>query len=271
MFETYILPVLIFAGIGILAGALLTVASKIFAVKTDERTEAISEVLPQINCGACGYSGCADYTAAVLAGAPTNLCKAGGTQTALRLSALMGVEAGEVDTQIAVVHCGGDCHATSSKYVFEGTQSCLAANRFYNGSENCTHGCLGFGDCAVVCPSDAIVIENNLARVNKSKCIGCGLCVKACPNTLISLHGIKSYVDVLCCSTDMGKVTKSICKTGCIGCKLCEKKCAFNAIKVENNLAKIDYALCTSCGECAKVCPTRAILDCRAKKTEAAS
>ncbi|MGN0583192.1 MAG: (Fe-S)-binding protein, partial [Oscillospiraceae bacterium] len=59
MFDTYILPVLIFAGIGLLAGILLTVASKIFEVKTDERIEKIAEALPQANCGACGYAGCA--------------------------------------------------------------------------------------------------------------------------------------------------------------------------------------------------------------------
>ena len=49
MFDNYILPVLIFAGIGLLAGTLLTVASKIFEVKTDERTEKITEALPQAN------------------------------------------------------------------------------------------------------------------------------------------------------------------------------------------------------------------------------
>ena len=37
MFETYILPVLIFAGLGLLAGVLLTVVSKVFEVKKDER------------------------------------------------------------------------------------------------------------------------------------------------------------------------------------------------------------------------------------------
>ena len=74
MFDTYILPVLIFAGIGLLAGILLTVASKIFEVKTDERIEKITEALPQANCGACGYAGCADYANAIITkGAAGNL------------------------------------------------------------------------------------------------------------------------------------------------------------------------------------------------------
>ena len=262
MFQTYILPILIFAGLGCLAGILLTVASKVFAVKSDERLEAVNDVLPQINCGACGYSGCADYAAAVLDGAPTNLCKAGGAETSSNISTIMGVAALEVEEQVAIIHCNGDCNQTASKYIFDGTQTCAAANKFYNGSEVCTHGCLGFGDCKVVCPNDAIYIKDNLAHINKTKCVGCELCTKACPNHLISMKKITNYVDVKCSSTDMGKVTRTICKVGCIGCKICEKKCSFDAIKVENNLAHIDYTKCTNCGECVKACPTHAIQSC---------
>ena len=60
-FETYVLPILIFAVLGLLAGVLLTVASKVFEVKVDERIEKISEVLPQANCGGCGYPGCSGF------------------------------------------------------------------------------------------------------------------------------------------------------------------------------------------------------------------
>ena len=56
MFETYFVPILIFAVLGLLAGVLLTAASKIFYVKTDERIEQISDALPQANCGACGFA-----------------------------------------------------------------------------------------------------------------------------------------------------------------------------------------------------------------------
>ena len=95
MFDTYILPVLIFAGIGLLAGTLLTVASKIFEVKTDERIEKITEALPQANCGACGYAGCADYANAIITkGAAGNLCRPGGTETAKIISEISGNDAG---------------------------------------------------------------------------------------------------------------------------------------------------------------------------------
>ncbi len=85
MFQTYILPIIIFAIIGVAAGVLLTVASKVFAVKTDERLDELNEALPQINCGSCGYSGCGDYAEAILNGAPTNMCKPGGDKASQKI------------------------------------------------------------------------------------------------------------------------------------------------------------------------------------------
>ena len=74
---SYLIPVGLFAVLGVVSGILLTAASKLFAVKTDERLDAVTEALPQVNCGACGYSGCADYARAVVEGAPCNLCREG--------------------------------------------------------------------------------------------------------------------------------------------------------------------------------------------------
>ena len=79
----YLIPLAIFAALGILAGVLLTVASKVFAVEVDERVDAIAEALPQANCGACGFSGCADYADAIVnKGAECNLCRPGGEAAA---------------------------------------------------------------------------------------------------------------------------------------------------------------------------------------------
>ena len=86
---TYILPMLVFAAIGLAAGILLTVCSKIFEVKVDERVEAISEALPQVNCGACGFSGCSDYANAIVnSGAELNMCKPGGNDCAKKIKEL---------------------------------------------------------------------------------------------------------------------------------------------------------------------------------------
>jgi Na+-translocating ferredoxin:NAD+ oxidoreductase RNF subunit RnfB len=260
---TYVLPALVFGAIGLVAGILLTVCSKVFEVKTDERIEAVNEALPQVNCGSCGFSGCSDYANAIVKnGVPTNLCKPGGKETAAKISSLMGIENMDVAPQAAVVRCSGNCNNTSDKFKFDGIQSCKAAKRFYSGSTACSHGCLGYGDCAAVCPQNAITVTDGLAHVDKSKCIACGLCAKACPNQLIVIHDITNHVDVCCSSTDIGKVVRSVCKSGCIGCKKCEKTCEAGAITVENNLARIDYSKCTSCGKCAEGCPVHAIKNC---------
>lgn len=259
----YVLPVLVFAALGVIAGIMLTVASKVFEVKTDPRIDEINEVLPQVNCGSCGYSGCGDYAKSIVEnGAPVNMCRPGGPECAQKIAALMGVDAGGVNAQIAVVRCSGDCNATAVKYQYNGQQTCLSANKFYNGSKECTHACLGFGDCAAVCPNGAISIKDGLARVDRSQCIGCGLCAKACPNNIIVIRDITKQIDVCCSSTEIGKVVRSVCKNGCIGCKLCEKKCEHDAIHVVDNLARIDYDKCVVCGKCAEACPAKAIRRC---------
>lgn len=249
-----LLPIVAFGVIGVVAGILLTVASKIFEVKTDERLARLQESLPQINCGACGFTGCNDYAEAVLKGEKCNLCKAGGQETAEKLGEIMGVSAGEAEELRAFIRCGGGCKEASHKYTYDGIQSCKASNRFFNGSKNCTNGCLGYGDCVAVCPQKAICIVEGVAVVNESECIGCGLCVKTCPNNLVVLRPKKQKIDVRCSSTTLGKVTRTVCTKGCIGCRMCEKKCPFGAVAVENNVARIDYKKCKNCGLCKDVC-----------------
>ncbi len=257
---TYLIPVLILGVCGILAGVLLTVASKIFYVKTDERIEKISESLPQANCGACGYAGCADYADAIVNNnASTNLCRPGGTDSAKKIAEILGTSVADVIPMTAVVHCNGDCNATQQQFDFDGVQSCKAVKRFYGGNGMCKYGCIGLGDCMNVCEYNAIKIKDNLAKVNPSLCQACGQCVSTCPNNLISIKPKSNTVDVLCSSADNGKATKSACSNGCIGCKICEKKCPNGAIKVENFHAVIDYGKCTSCGICKSACPVKAI------------
>ena len=52
-----LIPVLIVAVIGLIAGVGLALASKFMAVPVDERQEQLREALPGANCGACGFSG----------------------------------------------------------------------------------------------------------------------------------------------------------------------------------------------------------------------
>ena len=254
-------PVLLLLGIALFCAVLLTLAAVFFAVKEDETAIAIRECLPGANCGACGFSGCDGYAKALAdkATSATNLCVPGGDATAKEIAAILGVEAADVVEQVAYVACNGTCDVTDRKFEYQGHKTCLTANMVYSGDKVCNFACLGYGDCAVACPQDAITVENGVARVDPRKCIGCGICVRQCPNGIIHLIKDTTRVVVECSNHDKGAVTRKICSNGCIGCMKCQKTCPNGAIKVIDNLATIDYDLCTGCGECVAVCPVHCI------------
>ncbi|MCR5142804.1 MAG: RnfABCDGE type electron transport complex subunit B [Ruminococcus sp.] len=257
---TYLIPVLIVGGCGVLAGVLLTIVSKLFYVKVDERVQRISDALPQANCGACGFAGCADYADAIVnGGAETNLCRPGGKEAAESIAEILGTEAAEVVPMTAVVKCSGDCNAVREEFEFGGIRSCKAVKKFYGGSSSCKYGCIGLGDCAAVCDNDAISVKDGLARVTPLKCTACGKCAAVCPNELIAIKPLAQHIMVLCSSKDNGRNTRLACRKGCLGCKLCERNCVEGAIKVEENHAIINYDLCAGCGLCVETCPAKAI------------
>lgn len=251
----------IVSAIGLLCALLLVIADKFMAVKEDDRVAKVRECLPGANCGACGFTGCDGYAKALIEtpGTKTNLCVPGSDAVAKQIASILGVEAEDVIEQIAYVHCHGDCSRTSKKHEYKGIESCAAAKLFFGGDGSCTYGCMGYGDCAKVCPNGAICIENGIAHVDPRKCTGCGLCAKTCPNKIISLMPDTAKTVVTCSNKEKGAVAAKKCTNACIGCMKCAKNCPAEAIKVENFLAQIDYDKCVHCGKCAEVCPVHAI------------
>ena len=256
-----LIPALLFLGLGLVAGLLLSVFSKVFAVKTDERVEEITAALPGLNCGACGFSGCEGYAKSIVnEGAATNRCIPGGDAVARKVSDILGTEFEDVTECTAFVACNGAVpKATHDSYVYQGERTCAACNLYYQGKGVCNYSCIGYGDCVRQCSFDAIHIVDEVAKVDPLKCTGCGLCAKACPKDLIHIRDAAKPVYVACSSCYNGRMTVHNCENGCIGCHKCEKTCPNGAIYVKNNVAVIDYDKCTACFQCVEVCPRHCI------------
>ena len=255
-----LIPVALVAGIGLLIGLILSIASIVMAVPKDEKAEKLLEALPGANCGACGYSGCSGYANALANGkAEIGLCAPGGLACTKELSAILGVETGSMEKKVAVVRCMGSLDNTSYKAEYNGIKSCAAAMKIGGGLTACSYGCIGLGDCAAVCPYDAIRVCNGVAVVDNDKCKACSMCVKECPRKLINIVPYKNSAVVRCSNRDKGAAAMKVCASACIGCKKCEKSCEAGAVKVVDFVAAIDPKLCTGCGMCADNCPRHCI------------
>ncbi len=259
--STAILAPIVLGVLGIIFGAILAFASKVFAVEKDPREEAIVEILPGANCGGCGYPGCGGYANAVVKGiAPVNSCSPGGADLAVKIGEIMGVEAEVGARKIAQVQCSGK-GCDKLRYEYVGLQDCRAMARVSSGPLQCSYACLGGGTCEEACQFNAIHVVDGVAVVDKDECVACNKCVEVCPRNIIKLVPLKTkkYVVLPCSSQDKGAVARKACDNGCIGCSLCVKACPKDAITVENFLAKIDYDKCIGCGLCSRACPRQLI------------
>lgn len=255
-----LIPVIIVAVIGLIAGVGLSLASKFMAVPIDEKQEKIRAALPGANCGACGYSGCDGYAAALAAGeAAPDKCAPGGADAAAAIAEILGVEV-KSEAKIAFIACKGGCENTITKYAYSGIQSCGAANGLSGGPLACEYGCIGFGDCFKACQFGAIKMENGRPVICPDTCTGCGKCTLVCPKSLISLVPKDYKTAVACSNKKKGATVVKNCKVSCIACGMCAKACESGAIKLENNLAVIDRSLCTGCGKCREACKRGVII-----------
>ena len=263
------IAVIILGIVGLVAAIVLFIASKKFAVVEDARLALVSEVLPQANCGGCGYPGCAGFAGACVNAADAGsmeglLCPVGGQPVMEKVSAILGMEVTAVAPKIAVVRCNGTCENRPRIVKYDGATSCRIALMVGTGETGCAFGCLGCGDCVNVCQFDAIHInlETGMAEVEEEKCTACGACVKTCPRKIIELRpkGPKGRrMVVTCVNRDKGVVANKVCKVSCIACGKCVKVCPFEAITLNSNLAYIDPEKCKLCRKCEDECPKKAI------------
>lgn len=264
-----LIAVIVLGVIGLVSAVILFGVSKRFAVEEDERIENVAAVLPQANCGGCGYPGCSGFAAACVKAADSGsiegkLCPVGGQPVMEKVAAILGMQAVAAEPRVAVVRCNGSCEHRPNIAVYDGMMTCSTVNTCGAGESACGYGCLGCGDCVAACKFDAIHInpETRLPEVDEEKCTSCGACVKACPRHIIELRpkgpkGRRMVVE--CMNKDKGAVAKKACDVACIGCGKCMKVCEFEAITVENNLAYIDASKCRLCRKCEKECPDSTI------------
>ncbi|MEN8209018.1 MAG: RnfABCDGE type electron transport complex subunit B [Candidatus Fermentibacteria bacterium] len=255
-------PAIVLGLMGLIFGLGLAFAAKKLAVERDPIVEKVNSLLPGANCGGCNYPGCMQFAEAVVAGnAPADGCLAASPEINRQVADAVGGEISDSIRFIALVHCNGG-HSARDEFEYHGPADCISAAMIMGGQKTCSYGCLGFGDCVVVCPFDAIKMgENGIPVVDRVACTGCGKCIGACPKNIIELWPVNREVVVACSSLDKGAFARKACTMACIGCRKCEKACPADAIAVDDFLAVIDPAKCINCGLCALECPTGAILD----------
>ena len=265
------MAVIVLGAIGLVSAIVLFIVSKKFAVKEDPRLAEVSSLLPQANCGGCGYPGCGGMADALVKGADAGsldglYCPVGGQEMMGQIADLLGMAIANSEPMVAVVRCNGTCVNRPRIAEYSGLRRCSAIDACGAGGTAGGFGCLGCGDCVSACQFGAISInqETGIAEVDEDKCTSCGACVKACPRHIIELRkkGPKNRrVYVSCVNKDKGPIAMKACKVSCIGCGKCEKECAFGAITVEGNVAYIDHTKCRLCRKCVKVCPRNAIVE----------
>ncbi len=154
--------------LSLLFGSLLGFASRRFRVENDPITDQIDALLPQSQCGQCGYPGCRPYADAVgYHNEAINKCAPGGEKTMLKIAGLLGVEPQPPDGE-------NSAHQPERKVALIDEASCI-------GCTKCIHAC----------PVDAIVgSAKAMHTVIGALCTGCNLCVAPCPTDCIEMHPV---------------------------------------------------------------------------------
>ena len=153
----------------IVLGAALGYASIKFKVEGDPLVEKIEAILPQTQCGQCGYPGCRPYAEAINKGeADINLCPPGGMEGVAKLADLLGrevkaLEAEERPKAVALID---------------------------------EQTCIGCTLCIQACPVDAIVgAAKQMHTIIADLCTGCELCLPPCPVECITMERITENLD----------------------------------------------------------------------------
>lgn len=165
--------------LGIIAGvfgALLGFASIRFKVDADPIVDQLDALLPQTQCGQCGYPGCKPYAQAVAEGEAINKCAPGGEDTIKKIADLMGVEVQPLDDSHQ--HSDTD-NSNRPKVAFVIEEDCIGCTK-----------------CIQACPVDAIIgAAKQMHTIITDECTGCDLCVAPCPVDCIEMRDLPDTIN----------------------------------------------------------------------------
>jgi Na+-translocating ferredoxin:NAD+ oxidoreductase RNF subunit RnfB len=238
-----VVSVAILGGVGLTFAALIALTHRKFKVWEDPRIDAVTDMLPGANCGACGQAGCRAFAEGVVAGSlqPAG-CTVMGEDDIVSLASFLGVEAGEANKRVARLLCAGGSDVAVQQADYHGLGTCKAAAAVAGGGKACRWGCLGLADCEVSCDFDAIYMNaHGLPVVDPAKCTACGDCVEACPKDLFVLMPIEQKLIVQCKSWLEGEEIEALCRVACNACGRCAADAAPGLIEMQNGLAVVDY------------------------------
>ncbi|MET3998051.1 electron transport complex subunit RsxB [Marinobacterium sp. MBR-109] len=167
---TVITAVLILFSLAVVFGVILGYASVRFRVEGNPIVDQIDSLLPQTQCGQCGYPGCRPYAEAIANGEAINKCPPGGQSTIEALADLLDVEAVPLDAE------HGEEQVKKVAFIREDE-------------------CIGCTKCIQACPVDAILgAAKQMHTVIVDECTGCDLCVEPCPVDCIDMIPVETTI-----------------------------------------------------------------------------
>jgi NAD-dependent dihydropyrimidine dehydrogenase PreA subunit len=111
----------------------------------------------------------------------------------------------------AFVLCNSDKIFNSDRIKYNSLHTCTMVKSVMGSGTDCKFSCIGLGDCAKVCPQEAIYFENKTAKIS-SLCIGCGKCIDVCPNNIIKLIPVDTKEIVICSNCSEETMSTCNCK-----------------------------------------------------------
>jgi|GEM_PF-56789 len=199
------------------------------AADNDRLIEQIDALLPQTQCGQCGYAGCRPYAQAIADGEAINRCPPGGDATIDTLAQLLNA---------ATLPLDGEAKPKAVAFIREAE-------------------CIGCTKCIQACPVDAIVgAAKYMHTVIADECTGCDLCVEPCPVDCIEMRPLPA-------AAPRAPEQPAL---ACIRCGLCAPECPVSLLPQQlyyfarrndrEQLSSHALDTCIECRACEVVCPS---------------